>query len=575
MNIFSGIESRYRRRPRTLLDKLILWAIIILAIASVASYFNYSINTILKLNTVEVFQTERTESLRELDGVHAYSEQFALAVLEPGSHTAVQSARDNLTQTFFGRDKYKNGYAEEMSAVVLVLSQLDDLYASAEQREFTIGERAALSFRASVYLEKLDIAVHKLVSKHLDNDLNDIVQKTRDQFTRSIQTLVIFFGFLLAFGVFAIRKYRESAQQMKENRNEHKELEFARRALEESRASLSQVNNLSINENDYLAAANHELRTPLTSIIGYIQILKAICAEESERNSEVSKYLDVMERNSEALLEIVDDILTISRIESQQLEDKKEEVNVAEELRNLFDANKSILEARNMPLRFLHDKFSYMIYVDKFKFHHLIRNIYTNALKYNKLGAAITVKLENQIDARGQDCVSISFTDQGRGIPEEDIPRIFDKFFRASNSDLDGTRGTGLGLAVAKVVTDQCGGTLSVESTVGVGSTFTILIPSLQSETQKFVNANRARVLQKAIDAVSNSNLEDLRLVVHEHAGAVGFYDYPGETEALHNFSLWLADNQPGNDQLALSKKEEILTMLRSSMPNSQATQAN
>lgn len=218
---------------------------------------------------------------------------------------------------------------------------------------------------------------------------------------------------------------------------------------------------------DFTANVSHELKTPLTSIAGYAEIIEAgmATAEETKR------FAGLIRAQSSRLVSLADDIMRLSEIESGEKVLKMEDIellelgeNIAGELRPAAGRNKVSLEILQGSCVYVH--------ADRRMMEELLINLIDNAIKYNKPGGCVKVAF-----AEDGDYALIKVSDTGVGIPKEDIPRVFERFYRVDKSRSKKTGGTGLGLAIVKHIAEVHNGSVSIESKEGEGSTFTVRIP--------------------------------------------------------------------------------------------------
>jgi signal transduction histidine kinase len=174
--------------------------------------------------------------------------------------------------------------------------------------------------------------------------------------------------------------------------------------------------------------------------------------------------------------------LDIAKMEAGLMKFKFEESNVAEVLTPLVQEAQLIGQTRQIKVTFEAQEVP-PIALDRERMTQVIGNLLSNALKYTPDNGTIDVRLALQPDcaenrSNGKGCVRIEVTDSGVGIPESDLKQLFDKFYQAKNTPLVNEKGSGLGLALVKHVSEAHGGSVRVESTVGVGSKFTVLLPA-------------------------------------------------------------------------------------------------
>ena len=218
---------------------------------------------------------------------------------------------------------------------------------------------------------------------------------------------------------------------------------------------------------DFVANVSHEFKTPLTSIRGYAETLLNMAPGEPEVARE---FLEAIDRNSVLLQALVDDLLVLANLES--------EVPVSRERFDLKDAIDQQLLAKGHllsanDLQTAVDCPAIEIEADRSRLMRAVSNLLDNAIHYNRLGGSIRVS----VAVTGRD-VRIEVADTGPGIPPADLARIFERFYRIDKSRTRDSGGTGLGLAIARHAIESQGGTLSVTSRVGAGSTFVIQLPA-------------------------------------------------------------------------------------------------
>jgi signal transduction histidine kinase/DNA-binding response OmpR family regulator len=217
----------------------------------------------------------------------------------------------------------------------------------------------------------------------------------------------------------------------------------------------------------FFASLSHELRTPINAVIGYNHLL----GEEifGPLNAAQAEALGKANRSAQHLLELVDDILDISKIEAGKLEIFPDEVDVASLLRDT--ATSVQLQAREKGISLdIEAPESAPITTDPARLRQIVLNLLSNAVKFT-LEGSVSLRLT----ADGGNRYRIAVADTGPGIPVEDQERIFEEFEQGSGRE--GTRGTGLGLAISRRLAELLGGDLNVESEVGVGSTFILTLP--------------------------------------------------------------------------------------------------
>ena len=223
---------------------------------------------------------------------------------------------------------------------------------------------------------------------------------------------------------------------------------------------------------DFAANVSHELRTPLTSIRGYVELL-----DQSVHDEDGRKRLKIIERNAERLSAIIEDLLTLSKLESgdeSSMELKFDSVRVADLLQGVASLCEDQARSSQMEIRIdLDDQLPQLE-----GNHHLLEqaliNLLENAIRYSDSGSPIVLRAQRKLDE-----VELSVVDSGSGIPADHLPRLFERFYRVDSGRSRDQGGTGLGLAIVKHIALIHGGVAGVESKPGFGSTFFITLPAL------------------------------------------------------------------------------------------------
>lgn len=217
---------------------------------------------------------------------------------------------------------------------------------------------------------------------------------------------------------------------------------------------------------DFVANVTHELKTPLTSISGFVETLQDGAAEDPEVRA---KFLDIIAIEAARLKRLIEDILIISDIENKREVNTDSDINVRESIEEILASMKPIIEAKKIKII---TYYAYEIYIggnpDRFK--QLMVNLIENAVKYSNDGGTVTITAKKK-----EGKVYISVNDEGIGISQENLSRIFERFYRVDKSRSQKVGGTGLGLAIVKHIAALFEAEIQVESELGKGSTFTVI----------------------------------------------------------------------------------------------------
>jgi len=231
-------------------------------------------------------------------------------------------------------------------------------------------------------------------------------------------------------------------------------------------------------KNEFVSMVSHELRTPLTSIIG---VLGLLLNTEIIKNTEKAKeLLNIANSNSSRLLNLVNDILDMQKMEAGKMDFTLSEINLNKIINNILNLNKNYAEKYNVLLNFTESEKDIFINTDKDRFVQILTNLISNAIKFSPADETVNVALEKIND----NTVRISVEDKGSGISEESKSKIFKKFSQTDSSDTRLKDGTGLGLYITKYLVEQMHGKIDFESKSGTGTTFYIDFPLLNIQTE-------------------------------------------------------------------------------------------
>ncbi len=247
-----------------------------------------------------------------------------------------------------------------------------------------------------------------------------------------------------------------------------------KRAEEALRAAKEAAEEASRLKSAFLSMATHELRTPLTIISGYVELLGESAA--AHLTPEEQEFLDIAQTGTKTLASLVDDLLDLARMEAGRLELVIRPVEVAEAIERVQRLVTAQALAKGIALDFAVAPDLPLVLVDLNRLVQVLLNLLGNAIKFTEKGS---VHIAVQTGGQG---VEIRVADTGIGISPEVLPRIFDEFRQADAGTTRKFGGSGLGLAIAKRLVEMQGGTITVESNVGAGSTFTVCLPAAESQ---------------------------------------------------------------------------------------------
>lgn len=246
------------------------------------------------------------------------------------------------------------------------------------------------------------------------------------------------------------------------------------RALRESQQRLLETNTtlMALNQqlNEFLGMAAHDLRNPLGIVLAFSKMM--ITKPSAELSPRHQQFLTTIHSSSAFMLHLVNDLLDISKIEAGELKLDLQATNLPELVGRNVELNRLIAVEKDIDIRLdVPDKME-PVRIDAHKIEQLLNNLLSNAIKFSQVGRPVLVTVRDSADS-----VELSVRDSGQGIPAAELDKLFRPFGVTSVRATAGEKSTGLGLAIAKKVVDGHGGTISVASAPGDGSTFTVTLP--------------------------------------------------------------------------------------------------
>jgi signal transduction histidine kinase len=239
-----------------------------------------------------------------------------------------------------------------------------------------------------------------------------------------------------------------------------------------------QLIELNQEKNKFLGIAAHDLRNPIGVALSFAELL--ITEFEAFLDEEKKHYLNVILDRCEFSIKLLNDLLDISKIEAGKLELVFESLNYVEFIKKLILEYKIFAQKKHIAIEFRYADFNHSFTFDKTRIEQVLMNLVNNAIKFSPKDTTVTILVE-----KSGDFVKTSITDQGRGIPAEELGLLFNPFQKTSTKPTEGESSTGLGLAISKKIIEEHGGKIAAESTVGVGSTFSFTLPTDQPVSTK------------------------------------------------------------------------------------------
>jgi signal transduction histidine kinase len=235
-----------------------------------------------------------------------------------------------------------------------------------------------------------------------------------------------------------------------------------------AQAAIAIENSTLFRQSDLVAEMVHELRTPLTALVAVTNLLKRSDLPEEQR----LKLANTLDEEVARLSDMTTDFLELSRLESGRARFHREPIHIGGLIEECLEVVRPQAEIEKISLDVKTDPSITPVPGDRNSLKQVLLNLLNNAIKYNHRGGRVSIRL-----LKDEEYVLVSIEDSGRGIPQDSLPKIFDRFYRVPDPDRE-TPGTGLGLAIAQRIVKNHGGKITVESKYGEGSNFTIHLPS-------------------------------------------------------------------------------------------------
>lgn len=327
-------------------------------------------------------------------------------------------------------------------------------------------------------------------------------------------------------------------QDITERKKIEREIRLAKNKAEE-------INKL---KSTFLANMSHELRTPLVGILGFAELLR-----DNITNKDFSEMASRIYLSGKRLLETLNSILDLSRIEANRLELKLDHINVCRVVRENLLQFEAFAKNKNLFLRGELEQDEIICFLDEKILHQILNNLINNAIKYTKKGG-VTVRVQKQISEANANII-IKVKDTGIGIPKESLTKIFEEFRQISEGLDRKFEGTGLGLTLTKKFVEVMGGNITVESEIDKGSTFSISFP-ISSEEQTISDKNKAEDNKATFEMTFTSD-KPLNILLVEN-----------EEASIEVTKLFLKDfgkllvARTGTEALELLKKNKFDLML-------------
>jgi len=322
--------------------------------------------------------------------------------------------------------------------------------------------------------QKLQKKIYGLLGELIklqNKNIQQFVKTNREKYSKTL-TLSVLFGIVIALTAWLIARIMSRILTQKNNEllNKNKQLEkVSAQALEATRT-----------KSEFLAIMSHEIRTPLTSIIGFAEALEEPSTEIEDRSSITKTII----KNGKHLLKIINDILDISKIEANRMEFENTYFSPVELINDVEETIKYQCMEKGIQFYVEYEfPIPNVICNDVLRIKQIILNLCSNALKFTKAGK-VCIKVRSDIE---NEKIFFTVIDSGIGLTEEQISKVFDAFTQADSSTTRQYGGSGLGLSLSRQFAEKMGGSITVESLVGIGSQFCVSIKTGKIDTQQLI----------------------------------------------------------------------------------------
>lgn len=230
-------------------------------------------------------------------------------------------------------------------------------------------------------------------------------------------------------------------------------------------------------KSEFVSNVSHELKTPLTAIMGFIETINGPAKNDVEQKE---KFLKIIQVEAERMQRLVNDTLSLTRVEESEYQTPNERVSLWYCANSACDSVQTLADKKNIKISFQkeYQKDEFFIKGNADQITEVFENLLDNAITYSKNDTNITIAFSEK-----EENIEFKIIDQGHGIPEDDIVRVSERFFRSKTANMYKKNSSGLGLAIVKHIINRHAGSLLIESTEGKGSTFTITLPKFPASS--------------------------------------------------------------------------------------------
>ena len=428
-------------------------------------YLDLINNRVLKSNESDIhvsLYTSYAVYYDEFEKDFTKAEEAYLKAINAGNKDKTPALKVNLLDVYkaFSEFYEKHNKLDKSVAYLKSYITLNSELFNTEQKEILRGKDN--TFR----IDEINSRIEKV-----EQENKDYVKKL------NINKYFIIFLTILVFTFLTLMYFLY--KNFTKNRKINRKLKRANIELHKAKQKTEEIARL---KTQFMSTVSHELRTPLYGVIGMTEIIENEHAELKD-----SKYINSLKFSAKYLLSLINDVLSLSKIESENIELIYENINFKNEIETIVNSMEVIAtQYQNVITTDIETNVPQFIKTDKTRLSQIIINLLSNALKFTKLG---TVNIH--IYSKNNSVLNFEITDSGIGIPQKYIDKVFDKFVQVERNSDEQFQGTGLGLAIVKRFIDAFEGTIHIESELNKGTKITFSIPLLIGEEMVSVVSNK------------------------------------------------------------------------------------
>ena len=447
----------------------------------------YSMNKVCKESDLiikqivpkKIFSTEILASLIDQEtGIRAYIISENKDFLDPYYRSSKQmqgyyNSLGNLNDAAISSETTSN-LKEQMKLIQTFFKQQKTLVDNGKSYE------AKLNLNQGKHLVDKFRVTNNILIKDIDLEINSSQSKVEST-RKSQQYILTFLGILLTLGNLMFIRYIWN---------------FMHGEIKKKNELNKKLQNLLASQEEFIANISHELKTPLNVIYATVQLFDMYCKSGSldENRSSIIKYISSIKQNSYRLSKLINNIVDLSKIAAGFFELHLSNNNIVEVVEEIVMSITNFADSKRLKIIFDTDVEEKNIACDPEKIERIVLNLISNAIKFSDEGNIIFVEVKDK-----NEFVEISVKDNGIGIRQQDLNTIFDRFKQVDKALSRNSEGTGIGLSLVKSIVELHGGSIHVESKLGKGSKFTVVLPARKVMQNNILFSNKEKTIDESI----------------------------------------------------------------------------